>query len=286
MPDYASEIISGILHEIFQGIAVTPLPGHLAHHAYVSTEDDVEATEQRLQDALSKIAPDTLPAGRIQLQTDWVEDTDWAEQWKQYYQPMRVGDRLLIVPSWRPWPDPQSSLEPRDDDLVIRLDPGMAFGTGSHSSTRMCMEALEDHLSAGDRVIDVGCGSGILSITAAKLGAESVLGVDNDPVCVKIAADNTFANEVGDRCQILLQDNPAQVNGTFEIYVSNINERVICRHLPAAVDLLTDGGIYICSGITHRSTDTVTRTIAEAGLEQIGQYAEGEWRCLVAQKRG
>ncbi|MFP3904232.1 MAG: 50S ribosomal protein L11 methyltransferase, partial [Armatimonadota bacterium] len=281
---YASEIISAIMHEIFEGTAITPGTGQFTHHAYIADTNDVSGTERRLRDALEMIPDDVIPPGNLQISADWVEESDWAEAWKDYYHPVRIGRRLVVVPSWRPWPDPHSLVESLPDDLVIRIDPGMAFGTGNHPSTSMCMIALEDYLQPGDRVVDVGCGSGILTITACKLGAESVLAIDNDPVCVKVAADNTIANEVADKCRIRHLDTPAGLDETFDMYVSNINERVIRQHMSDAAEIVRDGGLFIFSGFTKRSEEKVAEEMRKTGLAFVEDYSDGEWRCRVARK--
>ncbi len=283
-PEYASEIISALMHEIFEGTAITPGTGQFTHHAYVADTDDVCGTERRLRAALEMIPDDLVPAGNVHLQADWVEESDWAEAWKEYYHPVRIGRRLVVVPTWRPWPDPQSPVENRPDDLLIRIDPGMAFGTGNHPSTSMCMIALEDYLQPGARVIDVGCGSGILTITACKLGAQSVMAIDNDPVCVKVAADNTTANEVADQCRIRQLETPAGLDEIFDVYVSNINERVIRDHMSDAAEIVADDGSFIFSGFTERSGERVAEEMRETGLSLVESYSDGEWRCWVVRK--
>ena len=125
--------------------------------------------------------------GSLLLDTQGVREQDWAENWKKYYKPFRAGERLVIKPSWEAY-------EPKEGDLVLELDPGMAFGTGTHETTFMCMEQLEKYVTPGCRAIDVGCGSGILGLAAAKLGAADVLAIDLDELAVKVAAENTEKN--------------------------------------------------------------------------------------------
>jgi len=169
VPERASEAVSALMHELFDGIAITSVPTGLAHQAYVAEMEDVAQIDAKLKNALANIPPELLPPDAISIQADWIQDTDWSEAWKEHYRPMRVGQRLVIVPLWRSWPDPESPIKSQPDDLVIRMDPGMAFGTGSHPTTRMCLIALEDYLKPGDTVIDMGCGSGILTIAAKPL---------------------------------------------------------------------------------------------------------------------
>ena len=209
-----------------------------------------------------------------------VDEEDWAESWKEHFHVERFGARIVVVPSWRQY-------ERREHDVVMTLDPGMAFGTGQHETTRMCLEALERAVRAGARVLDVGCGSGILSIAAAKLGAREVLAVDVDANCVRITGENARANGVEDVVRVgegsagapWPFDTPAE---GFDVVVANIIARVIVELAPALVGALTADGRLIASGIIgEREAETVA-ALEAAGARVDVARAMGEWRCIEA----
>jgi ribosomal protein L11 methyltransferase len=215
-------------------------------------------------------------------------DADWAEAWKQHYTVQRVGRRLVVVPSWldpTPVPDDPSGLRPQGQSLVIRLDPGLAFGTGLHPSTRLCCAALEDLVQPGDRVLDVGTGSGILAIAAVRLGASRVLGLDIDPVAVRVAGENVALNDVADIVQVqhgTVQDSKFNQTGIWDLVVANILAPVIIDLAPGLAAGLAPGGRLIVSGIIADQAEAVTTALAAAGLAVVGRRQEGDWVALIA----
>ncbi|WP_369819350.1 50S ribosomal protein L11 methyltransferase [Tissierella sp. P1] len=167
-----------LINQDFDGIIIK---------AYFSEADDLE---NKIEEIKNRIKNDPiLNTGESEIIIGMVDDNDWAESWKKYYKPIKIGERILIKPSWEEY-----VLE--ENDILIELDPGMAFGTGTHETTMMCTEALEKYVKQGDIVYDIGCGSGILSIVAAKLGAEKVVAVDLDELCVKVSNENIRLNDV------------------------------------------------------------------------------------------
>ncbi len=284
-PPQASEAVSAILQQLFRGISIVTTPAGLVHQAYISEAADVEKTQAELEAGLRRIPPGLVAPATVTLEADWVDEQDWAEAWKEHYRPIRVGKRLVILPSWLSWPDPKSPLQPRPDDIVICIDPGMAFGTGAHAASQMCMVALENYLRPGDDVIDFGCGSGILTIAACKLGASTVLAIDNDPVCIKVTAENVVKNDVAERCEARLGESLAGVNGPRDLIVANVTGQVVAEQAANAATLLRPGGYYIISGFTSRSENDVTKAITAAKLAIADRYCEDEWWCWVTVKQ-
>lgn len=208
-----------------------------------------------------------------------VAEEDWALAWRTHYQPTRVGERLLILPAWQVGEVDTSGL------LPVVLDPGMAFGTGLHPSTRLCMAALERWMRPGDAVLDVGCGSGILSITAARLGASRVLATDIDPVAVQATGENVQRNGVEGKVQAMegsLPDPQAQAEG-WQVIVANILAHVIRDLLETGMtDLLAADGRLVLSGIVEAHVQEVLVALDRQGLRVVDQDQEGDWVCLVA----
>ena len=210
-----------------------------------------------------------------------VDEEDWAESWKEHFHVERFGKRVVVVPSWRAY-------DPAPEDVVITLDPGMAFGTGQHETTRMCIEALERVVKAHDRVLDAGCGSGILSLVAAKLGAREVVAVDIDDACARITSENARANGVESvvrAAQGSLGDAwpfDESPDGRFDVVVANIIARVIVELAQPLVDVVADGGRLIVSGIIEEREAEVRAAIEAAGLRVEHVRAMADWRCIEA----
>ena len=282
-PSDASEAVCAIMQRMFGGLSVTSTPDGLRHDAYMAELADYPSAADELAEALAAIPPELALPAELLLSADWVEDEDWAEAWKKHYRPMRVGQKLVVVPLWMPWPDPESTLPATPDDITIRIDPGMAFGTGAHSSTRLCMVGLAESVRPAAEVIDLGCGSGILTITALKLGAADVLSIDNDPICISATASNAAHNGVDDRCRARIGEGLADVESRRDIIVANITADVVISQAPLAVELLKPGGCYIISGFTERSAQAVAGALDDAGLSIVSRYCEGEWLGWVAQ---
>lgn len=213
--------------------------------------------------------------GSLAVETQNVREQDWAENWKKYYKPFRAGERLVIKPSWEPY-------EPQAQDLVLELDPGMAFGTGTHETTFMCMQQLEKYVRPGCRAIDVGCGSGILGLAAAKLGAGDVLAIDLDELAVKVAAENTQKNGLDGSVRVVHGDLLEQREEKADVIVANIIADVICFLCGPAKQHLLPGGVFICSGIIREREEDVQRALAAAGYTVCNRLEKGEWVCLAA----
>lgn len=241
--------------------------------AYFSESEDIEKKVKEIEKNIKDMPILNIENHRIS--TTKVDENDWAESWKKYYKPIRIGRRILIMPSW----EEDVSLE---NDIVIELDPGMAFGTGTHETTMMCTEALEDYVKPYSTVYDIGTGSGILGIVAAKLGATKVLGVDLDPVCVKVANENIEMNNVEDVVEIKNGDLLEVVEGKADIIVSNIIAEIIAGMTPDLKNYLNRGGIFITSGIIIEKISLVEKALIENGFKILEIKKLNSWACIIA----
>ena len=220
--------------------------------------------------------------GTLLMTMDTMEDADWENNWKQYYKPMEIGARLLVVPQWEQ-DDPQVRAACAQRVPLI-LEPGLTFGTGSHATTRLCLTALEKLAGPGQRVLDLGCGSGILSIAALKLGADSALAVDIDDKCLGVAYENAAMNGIGrDRYTVLAGDIlmdealQARIGGGYDIVLANIVSDVIIALAPAVRLLLKEGGYFLCSGIIDDRAEEVAGKLRDAGLTIEGTHSADGW---------
>ena len=213
--------------------------------------------------AMKKAHPEYAP---LRLTMDNVADADWENNWKQFYKPMEIGERLLVVPEWE---------QAQEDGRVkLVLNPGLTFGTGSHATTRLCLQALEQHIHGGEKVLDLGCGSGILSIAALLLGAKDAFACDIDDKCVGVAYENAALNGVGKehytvRAGDVLSDKRLQkeFGGDYDVIVANIVADVIIALAPQVGKLLKKGGIFLCSGIIDDRADEVKEQLIAAGWQ-------------------
>ena len=206
-----------------------------------------------------------------------LDEEEWSEAWKEHFHVLRVGRRIVIVPSWR-------KHSPKRSDLVIDLDPGMAFGTGHHPTTRMCLEQLEDRVSAGMDVLDMGCGSGILSIAAAKLGARKVIGLEVDSTSAGVARQNSRRNGVQNTVQVYqgTLPHPGVAPRGFDIAVANISARVVSEKAGELVAAVRPGGTLVASGIVVDHRAGLTQRLEELGIGIEGSYVDGDWVTLTA----
>ncbi|HSL93557.1 MAG TPA: 50S ribosomal protein L11 methyltransferase [Bacillota bacterium] len=247
--------------------------------AYLPHTEAVVHTIESIRAEVSALAEFGLDAGRAEVGIAEVEDEEWATSWKQYYRSIPVGKKLLIKPSWE-------ATDPKwQDRLMIELDPGMAFGTGTHETTTMCLEILESIDLVGKRVVDLGSGSGILSIAAARLGAAVVEALDYDPVAVRVAAENVERNEVSHIVRVQESDLLAGVAHRYDVIVANIIARIIIAALPEVTRHLEPLGTFIASGIIREKADQVSDELASHGFHVVERREAGEWVAFVAQKQ-
>ena len=235
--------------------------------------------DKQTQDQRRKIEEGLWHLGRIQSIPDpsfeVVEDQDWAEAWKVHYRPIQVGQRLLVLPAWMNNPQPER--------IALRLDPGMAFGTGTHPTTRLSLEAIERHLQSGSTVLDMGTGSGILAIAAAKLGAARVLGLDTDPLAVEAATANSVHNQMDSIITIKQGSLEAcHPETTFDLTVANILTKILLDLLDVGLaNLVSDQGMLILSGILDHQAASVVDGCQSQGLALVEELALDDWRALV-----
>ena len=211
------------------------------------------------------------------LSTTGVEQEDWQNAWKKYYHAMDISQRLAIVPGWE---------EYQTDRTVITMDPGMAFGTGTHETTSLCLEVLDARVKGGERMLDIGTGSGILAIAALKLGAAQAEGVDIDPMCVRTAGENAQRNGVQDQFKVLVGDLSDKASGVYNIITANIVASAILSLAPHVPALMAPGAVFIASGIIDTRKDEVLEGLRAAGLDPFEVHEKRGWVCIVCRKEG
>mgnify|MGYP002797809454 FL=1 len=211
-----------------------------------------------------------------ELTTAGVEQEDWQNAWKKYYHAMDIGKRLAIVPGWE---------EYETDRTVITMDPGMAFGTGTHETTSLCLEVLDERVRGGERVLDIGTGSGILAIAALRLGAACAEGVDIDPMCVRTAGENAQRNGVQDRFTVLVGDLSDKASGVYNIITANIVAAAILSLAPHVPALMAPGAVFVASGIIDTRKEEVLAGLRGAGLAPFEVREKRGWVCIVCRKK-
>ena len=209
------------------------------------------------------------------VELEKVEQEDWQNGWRKYYHPMEIGRHLAVVPSWQ---------EYETDRVKLILDPGLAFGTGGHETTSLCLEALDQLVRGGERVLDIGTGSGILAIAALKLGAAQAESVDIDPVAVRTAGENAALNGVADRLTVLVGDLSDKASGQYQIITANIVANAIMALAPAVPGLMAEGGVFIASGIIDTRKEEVIAALQAAGLKVQEVKEKRGWECIVCTK--
>ncbi len=245
---------------------------HSLIHLYVSPEDNPAEAVSFLRERLTACG---IPH---EVVASTVNEEDWANNWKKYFKPLPVGKKLLICPSWETADNPEAR-------AVLSIDPGMAFGTGGHDTTRLVLETLEQYITPGCDFLDVGCGSGILSIAACLLGAGSALGIDIDALAVKTAVENGELNGLTPpRYDIRLGDLARDVTGTYPMIAANIVADAIIALSPAIPALLAEGGVYIVSGIIDTREQDVLTALDACGFAVVERREHGGWLCMVCKK--
>ncbi len=238
-------------------------------HLYISPDANPSEAVSFLRERLES---ENIPYA---LRTDGIKEEDWAFGWKKYYHPLRVGSHVVICPSWE-----TCSLEP--GDVMMKLDPGMAFGTGTHETTRLCLAMLERYVSPGCKMLDIGCGSGILSIGAVLLGASQAVGVDIDGTAVRVAGENAAMNGVEDKTIYLCGDLTEKVSGTYQVVCANIVADVIIRLAPQVGAFMEGNGVLLVSGIIDSRRDEVVLALEQEGFRILESLEEKGWCAMAA----
>lgn len=236
-----------------------------------------EQSLQTMADIRKRIAENTALSEVVTIESVTVDDSSWTDTWKQYYKPIEIGKKLAIVPEWEDY-------TPAEGQAVLRIDPGAAFGTGTHETTSLCLSMLHDMNLLGQSVLDVGCGSGILSVAALLLGAEKAVGVDIDELAVKASKENAERNGLGDKITYLCGDLTDKVTGCYHIVTANIVADVLLQLLPAIGDKMYTGGIILLSGILNERAEEIEAAAKTHHFKILQTQTKGGWSAIMAQK--
>lgn len=270
--DYSDFSLNGMYGELVDDTILNADRGHAAVSIFVPEEKPLAEYRAFLLDRFRVLGLD------VSVECLGVKEEDWAENWKKYYKPVPLG-RVTVVPAWEKY-------TPADGEVVIRMDPGMAFGTGTHETTRLVIRLMQDEIRGGERVLDVGTGSGILSICASKLGAGHINAYDIDPVAVRVAKENALA----DGCtnvDVGVSDLLAGVDrtgGKYDFCVANIVADIILRMLPDVGDLLAPGAPLILSGIIAPRADEIREAVRAEGFAIERELTENDWVAMLVRR--
>lgn len=245
--------------------------------AYYPEHVDIDAVEKEVAQRLSALSDFGVNAGDIHYDTQELAEQDWAENWKKYYEPTRISHDLTIVPSW-------TDYEAKTGEKIIRLDPGMAFGTGTHPTTKMSLFALEQVLRGGETVLDVGTGSGVLSIASSLLGAKSIYAYDLDEVAVRVAQENINLNAGTENIHVATGNLLQSVDIQADVIVANILADILINMTEDAYRLVKDEGYLIMSGIISEKWEMVRESAEKAGFFLETHMIQGEWNACVFKK--
>lgn len=243
--------------------------------AYYDLEDGILDTIEMIKDEIHRypVQKGQKPYGEISISE--IDDQGWADNWKNFFRTIVINDKIIIKPSWEEY-------EEKPGDILIELDPGMAFGTGSHETTMMCTEALEEYVNQGDTVFDVGCGSGILAIVAGKLGAKDVIAIDLDETCVKVSKENVEKNNVSSIVDVKHGNLLDLIQGKADIVVANIIAEIIVDITKDLKDYLYDDGIFICSGIISEKKSMVEESLLSNNFKILQVKENNGWVCIIS----
>ncbi|WP_226656817.1 50S ribosomal protein L11 methyltransferase [Pseudalkalibacillus hwajinpoensis] len=246
--------------------------------AYLPVNSFLGETVEQIKEAINGLLVYDIDLGHNTVQISEVNEEEWATAWKKYYKPVKISERITITPTWEDY-QPVTT-----DEIIIELDPGMAFGTGTHPTTVLCVQALEKIIQPGQRVIDVGTGSGVLSIAAASLGADSVDALDLDEIAVKSAALNTKLNKVHHKINVSQNNLLEGVEESYDVIVANLLSEIIVRFTDDVARVLKPGGAFITSGIITAKKQEVKQSIMDQGLEIEETLQMEDWVAFIARK--
>jgi ribosomal protein L11 methyltransferase len=273
--DVLAQDKSVVIYDLIDEALLEPANDRVYVNAYFSTEINLDEKLEAIKNHLNHIKQ-FLNIGTGQISLKNIPEEKWANEWKKYYKPVKLGRNIVIKPTWEDYTS--------HGELIIEMDPGMAFGTGTHETTAMCAALLEKHLQPESVVIDVGTGSGILGIIAAKMGAQKVVGVDIDPVAVKVAKENVRMNEVSAQMDVLKGDLIDVITQKGDIVVSNIIADVIIALATQVEKVLAANGIWIASGIIDSRKADVLEALSQNGWQVTEEVQDKNWVALVAKR--
>lgn len=242
---------------------------------YIPEERNVLELVETIKAKISLLPSFGLDIGEGTVSLSDVNESDWANEWKKYYKPTKIGQKIVVKPTWEDY-------DKQEGDLIIELDPGMAFGTGTHETTSMCIRELEKYVDESKRVFDIGCGSGILAIAAAKLGGKEVVAGDLDEVAVKVSKENCELNNVSDKVVVKHGSLFEVVEGKADVIVANIIADIIKILANDVSKFLSEDGVFISSGIIHAKIDEVVESLEKNGFEIVEIVKLGEWSAIVS----
>lgn len=247
--------------------------------SYIAGDERAQDMIAHVRESLSRLARLDVgfDKGKLTLEVSSIDDEDWAENWKSQYKPFRLGTHFVVKPTWEHY-------LPGEGDQILEIDPGMAFGTGTHETTGMCVALAEQYVKPGDRVIDVGTGTGILAIAAAYMGARDVLAIDIDPVAVRVARDNIALNGLSDKITAREGDLLEAVDEVADVVIANIIADVICMLAEPVKAHIKPNGLFICSGIARERQDEVISALNDAGYQDLDVRNQGEWAAICARR--
>ena len=243
---------------------------------YLPVDDRLEDRLNNVRERVGLLGELGLELGSDEVGVKWVEDDEWRDEWKKFFKPVRVG-KIVVKP---PWDDYSAN----PGEIIIELDPGMAFGTGYHPSTRLCLQALQDCIKGGETVLDVGTGSGILAIASVKLGASKAVGLDVDSAAVEVAQTNVENERLCDTIEIRQSDSPRAFDGAAEVVVANIVANVIIEMAEDLCAKLKPGAKLITSGIVNERANEVAEKLEGAGARTVEIRQDGEWTALISER--
>lgn len=263
--------------EIIDPKLLESMPEDVLVHAWFEENASLPSLLDGIKGRLAELSSSDDDMGTLLLDMRSVNDQVWTDVWKKYFKPFHAGTHLVVKPTWEPY-------DPGPEDKIIEIDPGMAFGSGTHETTGMCLSLLEEVITGGEEVIDVGTGSGILAIGAALLGAGHVLAVDIDPDAVRVAEENVRHNHVETSVSVQQGDLLKRVSAECDICVANIISDVIIAFAAPLMSHIRPGGLFICSGIVSMRSDEVQQALTDAGYEILRKETRGEWTAFLSRR--
>jgi len=257
--------------------------GKTVFKGYIGQDRELDLLISDLRGSL-ETAIERIGQGKFELKAEPLKNRDWNTEWKKYFKPIKIGNRIIIKPSWESLHEADSIFS--EDSIVIELDPGLAFGTGTHETTRMCIEFVEKYMKNGMKVYDIGCGSGILALAAAKLGAAEALGIDMDGDAVKAAKENVKINKAEETCIIKQGDLLKDLDSPADLMIANIIYDVVLNLLDTAVPFVKKSGFFIASGILEEKTEEMLDAVDDSAYFDVLEIkTENGWTAMVLKRR-